>query len=107
MMDPAPTAAAARRGRRLAVVASALALAAAAALWFGAGYRAANDCREGTYGIPSVEAVEFTEDGCRINVAGRWSDPLQSRDETLTLAALVLAALSAVPPYLLVFRRRA
>lgn len=49
--------------------------------------------------------MEFTSEGCRVNVAGRWSDPLPARDEALTLAALVLAALAAVPPYLLVFRR--
>lgn len=46
MANLTPTAAAARRGRRLAVAMSALALVGAAVLWLGAGYRSANDCRE-------------------------------------------------------------
>jgi len=105
-VNPAPTSAAVRRGRRLAVVLSALALAVAAFLWFGAGYRAANDCRDGAYGIPSADAVRFSEGGCEEAVDGKWSDPLPSRDDTLALAALIFAALAAVPPYLLLFRRR-
>jgi hypothetical protein len=106
MVNLAPTSAAARRGRRLAVTLSVLCLAAAALLWLGAGYRAANECREGAYHIPSADAVRFSEGGCEVAVDGGWSDPLPSRDETLALAALIFAALAAVPPYLLVFRRR-
>lgn len=96
------------RGRRFvgAVIASLLALSASAVLWFGAGYRAASDCRENGYGIPAADAVEMTDDGCRVQVAGQWSDPLPSRDEGLAVAALVVAALACVPPYLLTLRRR-
>lgn len=96
------------RGRRLAgaVTASLLALLASAALWVGAGYRAASDCRENGYGIPAADAVEMTDDGCRVQVAGQWSDPLPARDEGLAVAALVAAALACVPPYLFTFRRQ-
>lgn len=106
--DDTSAAAVPHRGRRLAAVAAAslLALLAAVVLWVGAGYRGSNDCRESAYGIPEAGAVEITEDGCRVEVAGQWSDPLPTRDEGLALAALVAAALAGVPPFLLILRRR-
>lgn len=94
-----------RRSLAAAVTASLLALLASTVLWVGAGYRAANDCREGGYGIPAADAVEMTEDGCRVRVAGQWSDPLPARDEGLALAALVAAALACVPPFLCALHR--
>jgi len=106
--DTAPAVTVPHRGRGLAaaITVSLLALIVSAVLWFGAGYRAANDCRGSAYGIPDADAVEMTGDGCRVNVAGRWSDPLPARHEGLALAALVVAALACVPPYLLVLGRR-
>jgi hypothetical protein len=96
------------RGRRLAgtVTASLLALLASAAFWIAAGHRAANDCRENGYGIPGADAVEMTDEGCRVQVAGEWSDPLPARNEGLALAALAAAGLACVPPYLHTLRRR-
>jgi len=79
-VNPAPTSAAVRRGRRLAVVLSALALAVAAFLWFGAGYRAANDCRDGAYGIPSADAVRFSKAVAR--KPSMASGPTRCRPET-------------------------
>ncbi|HWM35988.1 MAG TPA: hypothetical protein VNS49_02570 [Streptomyces sp.] len=103
-----PAAATPSGGRQLAAVitGSVLALLVAAGLWVGAGYRAAGECRDSAYGVPRAGAAEMTDDGCRVNVEGRWSDPFPSRDSGLAFAALIAAASAALPPYVLVLRRR-
>ncbi len=100
--------AAPRLGRQLILtIATTVAiLLVSAGLWFGAGYKAANECKDGAFGIPQVGAVEMTADGCRVNVGGTWSDPLPDRDSGLALAAVITAALACGPPYLLVAGRR-
>ena len=105
-----PTAVAPRRRRLVgALLLSACALLCAAGLWFASGFATANECRESGYGI--ADAVEMTGDGCRLLVTdedGRHlrSEPLPDRDTSLSLAAALLAASAAIPPYALLLRRR-
>lgn len=108
MTPDTPRGAAPVRGRRLAVtvVLSLGLLLCAAVLWYGAGYRAGNECLTSQYRIPTVTGAEMTEDGCTVLVNGQRSEALPGLDDGLALVALIVATLAAVPPYILLLARR-